>query len=212
MTEPWPFGGTLCAEGHLHFDPAHGLLEVLNPEIGVVARPGEIGAIVATPFPPFRETTILLRYNTQDVVRMIAEPLTCSLRHLPATTNLLGKQRFAVRHDGGWIFPRHVLEALEGVEDVTLPARCGFWAVPGGAAIEVVAHDTPHVRRAIEQSLEARGVPVRELHLVQHQSRLRHPLPLRCDLRETSFSQPVGGQPAELASGLVQLQYATVGG
>ncbi|HEY3231366.1 MAG TPA: AMP-binding protein [Roseiflexaceae bacterium] len=213
MTEPWPFGGTLCAEGHLHFDPAHGLLEVLDPATGAVARAGEIGTIVATPFPPFRETTILLRYNTQDVVRPIAEPLTCSLRHLPATTNLLGKQRLAVRHDGGWTFPRDVLEALEAVEAVPLPARCGFWAVPGGVAVEVVTReDTPGIRRTIAQGLEAGGVPVRELYLVEHCSQLRHPLPLRCDLRETSFSQPVGGRPAELAGELVQPQHAAIGG
>lgn len=61
MTEPWPFGGTLCAEGHLHFEPAHGLLEVLNPATGAPAGAGEVGTIVATPFPPFRETTIVLR-------------------------------------------------------------------------------------------------------------------------------------------------------
>jgi phenylacetate-CoA ligase len=213
MTEPWPFGGTLCAAGHLHFDPAHGLLEVLDPETGAPVRAGEIGTIVATPFPPFRETTILLRYNTQDVVRPIAETLTCSLRHLPATTNLLGKQRLAVHHDGGWIFPRDVLEALEATEALPLPARCGFWAVPGGVAVEVVAQqDRPNLRRAIEQNLEKRGVPVQELSLVEHRSWLRHPLPLRCDLRETSFSQPVGGQPAQLAGELGSSQHAMIGG
>jgi phenylacetate-coenzyme A ligase PaaK-like adenylate-forming protein len=212
MTEPWPFGGTLCAEGHLHFDPAHGLLEVLDPETGRPTRPGDIGTIVATPFPPFRETTILLRYNTQDALRTIAGPLSCALRHMPATSNLLGKQRLAVAHDGGWMFPRDVLEALEATEAVPLPARCGFWAVLGGVAVEVVAQDTPNVRRAVEQSLHARGVPLRKLHLVGHQSQLRHAIPLRCDLREASFSQPVGDRPAVLAGELVPSQHAMIGG
>jgi phenylacetate-coenzyme A ligase PaaK-like adenylate-forming protein len=59
MTESWPFGGTLCADGHPHFEPSHGLLEVLNIETGAPARPGEAGTLVLTPFPPFRETTIV---------------------------------------------------------------------------------------------------------------------------------------------------------
>ncbi len=151
MTEPWPFGGTLCAGGHLHFEPAHGLLEVLNPETGAPARAGEVGTLVLTPFPPFRETTIVLRYDTQDAVRALDGPPTCALRHMPATSNLLGKLRLAVQHDDGWVFPRDVLEALESIEELPLPARCGFWAVPGGMAVEVVAQDTPTVRRAIEQ-------------------------------------------------------------
>lgn len=198
MTEPWPFGASLCPEGHLHFEPSHGLLEVLDLETGAPAQPGAMGAIVATPFPPFRETTIVLRYDTQDVVAPIAGPLTCPLRHLPATTNLQGKLRLAVRHDGGWTFPRDVLEALEAIDAVPLPARCGFWAAPGGVAVEVVASSpATEVRCMVEQSLEARGVPVRELHLVDHPSRLRRPLPLRCDLREASFSAPAARTPAE---------------
>jgi phenylacetate-CoA ligase len=82
-----------------------------------------------------------------------------------------------------------VLEALEAVDDVPLPARCGFWAVPGGVAVEVaVERDTPHIRRTIEHSLEKHGVPVRELYSVEAASKLQRPLPLRCDLRELSFA------------------------
>jgi phenylacetate-CoA ligase len=115
---------------------------------------------------------------------------------MPATSNLLGKLRLAVQHGSGWVFPRDVLEALESIEEMPLPARCGFWAVPGGVAVEVVARDTPTVRHAIELSLQTRGLPVEELHLVGHQSELRCPIRLRGDLRELSFSQPVVGHSA----------------
>jgi len=211
MTEPWPFGGTLCAEGHLHFEPAHGLLELLNPLTGAPADVGEVGTLVLTPFPPFRETTLVLRYDTQDAVRALDGPPTCALRHMPATGNLLGKLRLAVQHNGGWVFPRDVLEALEATEELALPARCGFWAVPGGVAVEVVAQDTPNVRSAIAQSLEAGGVPLEELHLVEHQSQLRHPIPLRGDLRELSFSQPVGGHSTVPVRELASRQLAEIG-
>lgn len=75
MTEIWPFGGHLCPEGHLHFDVSQGLLEVIDPVTGAPAQPGEAGTMVVTPFPPYRETTLLLRYDTQDMVRVISGPL-----------------------------------------------------------------------------------------------------------------------------------------
>jgi phenylacetate-CoA ligase len=186
--ETIPFGGTLCADGHLHFHPSHGMVEVLDPESGAPVHPGEIGTIVATPFPPFRETTMLIRYNTEDLVRAIEGPLTCPLRSLPATSPVLGKLRLAVRHAGGWTCPRDILEAIEAVESVPLPARCGFWATEGGVAVEtLVNQDTPELRRAIGASLEMRGVPLTDLHLVTDRRHLRRPLPLRCDLTEAEF-------------------------
>ncbi|HEX6510458.1 MAG TPA: hypothetical protein VF221_22750, partial [Chloroflexota bacterium] len=115
--------------------------------------------------------------------------LTCDLRTMQATTNTLGKLRLSVRHDGGWTYPRDILEALEATDEVPLPARYGFWAVPGGVAVDVVARNTgPALRGGIQRQLEERGVPVREIHLLEHESRLSHPIPLRCDLREVSFA------------------------
>jgi phenylacetate-CoA ligase len=191
MTETWPLGGQRCSEEHLHYEPTMGMLEVLDPETGAPASGGEAGTIVVTPFPPYRETTILLRYDTQDVVRPLEGPLTCELRNLQATTKLLGKLRLAVRHEGGWTFPRDVLEALEGCEDVPLPARYGLWAVPGGVCVEVVARSTGRaMQRTIETRLEEHGVPVREVRIVDGRVKLRHPMPLRCDLKEALFSVP----------------------
>jgi phenylacetate-CoA ligase len=193
MTETWPVQGQSCPEGHLHFEPTSGMLEVIDPDTGIPVRGGQAGTLVATPLPPYREATILLRYDTQDVVRRIEGPLTCPLRNLPATSPLLGKLRFAVRHEeeGGWTFAREVLEALEGANEVPLPARYGFWAVRGGVGVEVVARRSePRIRRAIEARLEERGVPVRELDLLEHRGQLRRPLPLRCDLKESTFGVP----------------------
>lgn len=201
MTELVPFVGTLCSEGHLHYEPSGGLLEVESLERPGAARPGELGTVVATPLPPFRETTLLLRYNTEDVVRPLAGPLTCNMRTLPATTNLLGKQRLSVLHDGGWTVVRDVIEALESVPAVELPARYGFRAAPGGVAVEVVtrSQDTA-VRRQIEDALLQRDVPLRKLALRADRAELEQPLPLRCDLKETSFAKP--SRPAlRLAAG-----------
>lgn len=188
MTETIPFGGSHCEAGHLHFEPIHGLMEVLDPATANPVAPGELGTLVATPFPPFRETTILLRYDTRDAVRVLAEAPTCSRAGAPATGPIEGKLDFVVRHAEGWTTPRDVLEALEARDDVPLPARCGLWGVAGGVAVEVVVPDAgPVAHRAIGQSLESRGVPVRELYLRDRANQLTRPLPLRCDLREAAF-------------------------
>jgi phenylacetate-coenzyme A ligase PaaK-like adenylate-forming protein len=201
MTETWPLAGTRCSQGHLHFEPSQALLEVLDPDTQASSAPGEPGTAVVTPLPPYRETTLLLRYDTEDVVRALdAVPLTCELRNIPATSDVQGKLRLAARHEYGWTFPRDVLEVLEGMEEVPLPARCGFWAVPGGVAVEVlVRSDSLEVKRQIAQHLEDGGIPLRELNLVTDGRALRNPLPLRCDLREASFST---GQAEPLSAGI----------
>jgi phenylacetate-coenzyme A ligase PaaK-like adenylate-forming protein len=191
MTELVPFGGTLCPQGHLHYEPSGGLIEVLSLDLSGPALPGEPGTVVATPFPPYRDTTLLLRYNTEDVVRTVEGRLTCSMRALPATSHLLGKQKLSVRHEHGWTLVRDVIESLECVRAVPLPARYGFSPAPGGVAVEVVTRDsTAATRREIEDNLHERGVPLRRLTLCADRSELERPLPLRCDLKETSFAKP----------------------
>jgi phenylacetate-CoA ligase len=195
MTETWPFSGLRCSGSHLHFEPTVGMMEMIDPETSAPASQNEAGSIVVTPLPPYRDTTILLRYDTEDLVRSIEGPLACELQHLPATSPLLGKRRMAVHHEGGWTFPRDVLEALETCDEVRLPARYGFWAAPRGVAVEVVARgDAPSIRHAIERRLEERGVPIRELHLVENRTALQRPVPLRCDLKEVLFDMPSAHQ------------------
>jgi acyl-CoA synthetase (AMP-forming)/AMP-acid ligase II len=201
MTETWPVTGSCCPDGHLHFEASTGLLEVWNLDTDAPARPGEVGTLVVTPLPPYRDTTLILRYNTEDMVRVLDGPLTCALRHLPAVSNVLGKRRLAVRHDQGWTYPREVLEALEGVDAVPLPARCGFWAAPGGVAVAVVARRTDAAtRRIVAARLEAHGVPVRALQLVDDPAQVPHALPLRCDLQELSFAGSGGSSVADLTA------------
>ena len=197
MTELAPFGGNICSGGHLHFEPSVGLVEVSSLDTTRPASPGEPGQLLATPLPPFRDTTLLLRYATDDVVSAIEGPFTCDMRDTPATGQLLGKRRFSVRHDGGWTTPRDVVEALEADPTVPLPARYGFSPVSGGVAVEVLTRsDHPGVRKAVWSRLVDRGVPVRDVRVVTNRERLCQPVPLRADLREVSFA---GSFPAPQA-------------
>jgi phenylacetate-CoA ligase len=187
LTELVPFNGQQCGEGHVHFEPTSGLAEVIDPETGDPAGPGELGTIVATPFRPYRDTTVLLRFDTGDAVRALAAKPSCELRNLPATGPLLGKLSGAVRHDGGWSFTRDIAEALEDVDAVPLPARYGYAAAAGGVAVEVLARpgaDEGAARRAVGEALEARGVPLRSLSIVDTPARIGNPVKLRCDFDE----------------------------
>jgi phenylacetate-coenzyme A ligase PaaK-like adenylate-forming protein len=177
VTALLPWGGTRRADGNLEFGLLPGLLEVINPDTAAPAQPGEIGTIVATPFLPYRETMLLLRFDTQDVVR--------ALNGGSVTTPVLGKLSLSARHNKGWTFQREVQEALEVVEEVPLPAHYGFWAVPGGVAVEVlVRKNTADARRKLEARLIEGGVPVAELRLVESLGQLQRPIPLRCDERD----------------------------
>lgn len=188
ISEAWPVGGTLCEQGHLHVDPMSGLVEVLDPESGQPVAPGEVGTLVLTPFAPYREAMVILRYNTEDLVQTLAPPCTCSLRHQPATGPLLGKARLSVHHRHGWTTPRSVLEALEGLAILPLPARAGFWAHEDGVAVEVaVAAPSPEAHAQIMAALWAQNIPVRALYLRTSPAHLINPLPWRGDLLEQSF-------------------------
>jgi phenylacetate-CoA ligase len=189
MTELSPFGGAQCSQGHLHFEPSAGLLEVIGLDTRAPTDPSQPGTIVATPFGPYRETTLLIRYDTEDVVQALPEGLTCDLRGLPATSHLLGKRQFTVRHEAGWCFPRDVVEALESIDAVPLPARYGVKATTCGVEVEAVATGDHHsTRRRLVDELEERGIPVKGLRLVGDSRQLDEPRPVRADLHEGALS------------------------
>lgn len=177
MSETWGTGGWVCPAGSLHFEYT-GLWEFLDPDTYAPAADGEVATCVATPLPPFREAMLLLRYDTEDLVRPLAA-CPCGFAS-QVTTKLLGKRHRAVRHADGWTTPRDVLEALEGVDAVRLPARCGFWAEDGGVAVEVVA--PAGARAAIGDALAAHGVPLRRLILRDSRDALERAYPLRVDM------------------------------
>jgi phenylacetate-coenzyme A ligase PaaK-like adenylate-forming protein len=190
LTETLPLGGVPCSHGHLHFESSHGLVEVIAMESGARAQAGELGTLVLTPFPPFRETTLLLRYDTEDLVRPVAGPLSCELQSLStATSRVEGKRRQAIRTASGHVCPRQILEALEALDVVPLPAHYAARPIAGGLAIEILVREaTTATERHVREALEEAGVPLRSLRLVENRLRLQAPLSRRSDLREPAFA------------------------
>jgi phenylacetate-CoA ligase len=190
ITELMPLGGMQCEEGHLHFEPSQGLVEVVGVHTRLPALPGEVGTLVATPFPPYRDTTLLLRYNTEDLVKALPHSLTCSLRNFPATSAVLGKLRLCYQtKEGNWIFQRTILEALEANLHIPLPARYAVQYTSEGVKLQIVTkQESEKIKEIIIEDLHHAGIHVQSLSLVTDQSKLVNPIRLRCDLRESFFN------------------------
>jgi phenylacetate-coenzyme A ligase PaaK-like adenylate-forming protein len=191
LTETLPFGARVCRDGHLHFEATNGLLELINPFTGRRAEPGDDATTVATPLPPVRETTLLLRYDTEDIVEVLPAELDCELRHQPACSRVKGKLAGCARlDDGRLVTPRQVVEALEASPHVPLPARYGLRSCGDGVAVETVVrnHADAQARRDVAERLLDAGVPLRELRMIDDPGELSRPMPLRGDLREPTHS------------------------
>jgi phenylacetate-coenzyme A ligase PaaK-like adenylate-forming protein len=193
MTEIFPVGGLMCRDGHLHITSEQGFSEVLSLEDHRPAQPGEIGTIVTTPFFPYRETTLLLRLVTGDVVRTVGGELTCELASLPATSPILGKASHAVRTDDGWLLTRDFLEVLDGEAEVPLPSRFVVQTTHEGLDVHVLTSAVDkEVAGRIQAGLHEAGVPVRRVHLHDGRSTMPPSIPLRVDLQEASYRQEDG--------------------
>ena len=68
------------AGGGYHFNEADLLAEIVDPETGLTAAPGDEGELVFTTLT--REAMPLIRYRTKDVSRLIPEPCQCGAKAL----------------------------------------------------------------------------------------------------------------------------------
>jgi phenylacetate-CoA ligase len=194
MTEIYPLGGLLCRQGHIHLSPEQGLMEVLGLDDLRPAGHGEAGVLVATPFFPYRETTLLFRYATGDVVRLLdGATLTCEMAALPAVSPVLGKASHCPEVDGRRIFTRDILEVLESDPAVPLPARYAVERDSDGISLHVMARSTdPRVAARLGAAAEEGGLPLRRLRLHDSLNAMPPPVPTRAELTEATFTRPDG--------------------
>ncbi|MFJ4961112.1 Phenylacetate-coenzyme A ligase [Streptomyces sp. ADI96-02] len=186
MTEAVPSGGTPCTEGHLHHTTEFGHMEIVDPVTHQPTPPGAVGIIVQTPYVPYRDCTLLLRYATGDLVRRPEAEPTCELAHLPATSLILGR----------WSGPRSVavptrsvLNLLESEPDIPLPARYALVDRPAGPVLHVLVRRTPAAAllgRLHERATTA-GLALDGIVLHDDPATLPPTGPVRADLREHTF-------------------------
>ena len=85
MTEIWPLGGRRCRAGHVHFESAQGLIEVVDPDTGGPAGARGSGRHArgdAIPTVPPDHAPASLRHRgprppSSSVVRLRAAPTAC---------------------------------------------------------------------------------------------------------------------------------------
>ncbi|WP_446039293.1 phenylacetate--CoA ligase family protein [Streptomyces sp. SID1121] len=191
MTESIPSGGMPCTEGHLHHTTEFGHLEILDPVTHEPTPPGAVGVIVQTPYVPYRDCTLLLRYATGDLVARPETEPTCELAHLPATSPVLGR----------WSGPRSVavptrsvLNLLESEPDVPLPARYALADGPGAddpvsTVLHVLVRRLPATALLgrLEERATAAGLALDAIVLHDDPATLPPTGPVRADLREHTF-------------------------
>jgi phenylacetate-CoA ligase len=186
MTETFPLAGLVCSEGHLHVAADQGLVEVLDPVSFRPTEPGDVGMLVITPYPPYRETMPLLRLATGDMVRRLESSPSCELAGLPATSPLLGRASSSPASQHGAVYQRQVLELLEGQTEIPLPARYALRPVPAGLQLNVlIGRSAPELQRRLEDEILRRRLPI--VDVVVHYDLETMPKPefARALLRET---------------------------
>jgi phenylacetate-CoA ligase len=192
MTETLPVAGQACRHGHLHIPADQGYVEVLDPVTQLPAAPGAVGVLTVTPYVVYRDTTTLLRYRTEDLVRMppAGNTLECELADVPATSRILGRHLTDATGDDV-ITTRDVLEILQAECDIPLPTRFAVTQESLGTTLSVVAPAADAGLTArLEQRIADAALPVRDLRFVGEPADLPASCHLRTDLREPTFARP----------------------
>jgi phenylacetate-coenzyme A ligase PaaK-like adenylate-forming protein len=191
MTEIVPVAGQVCSQGHLHIPSDQGHVEVLDPVSHLPAAPGTVGVLTVTPYLVYRNTTMLLRYLTGDLVRVLeTKGLDCEMAGIPATSRILG------RMTAGAVTTRDLLDLLQAERALPLPSRYALDETARGSVLHVVAGRVSRSLLArLEERAAALALPLHGIVLVGDAAELPRPCPVRADLRETSF-EPRGVERA----------------
>lgn len=186
MTETVPSGGTPCTEGHLHHTTEFGHLEILDPVTHTPTPPGDVGIIVQTPYVPYRDCTLLLRYATGDLVRLPGSTAECELAHLPATSPVLGRWTGPLSRE---ITTWSVLNLLEAEPDIPLPARYALVDEAPGPRLHVLVRRLPAagLLGRLEDRATAAGLALDAVVLHDDPAAMPRTGPVRADLRERTF-------------------------
>lgn len=101
--------------GH-HVFADHFLIEIIDPETGMPALPGEEGELVATHLT--REGMPLVRFKQGDITRIETEQCPCG-RTTQRIMAVIGRVDHMMKIKGTSVYPQQIEEALLGVAGVT---------------------------------------------------------------------------------------------
>jgi len=117
LAEIGPTFAAECTEkAGLHFVEDHYLLEVLDPKTKEPLGEGEKGVLVITHLS--REGTPMIRYWTNDIVKLEYEKCGCGRTHVRAVGGVLGRADDMVVYKGENIYPTQIEEVVRAFEEL----------------------------------------------------------------------------------------------
>jgi phenylacetate-CoA ligase len=118
LAEVGPTFASECeAKAGLHWAEDHHLIEVLYPNTREPVRPGELGVLVITHLT--REATPMLRYWTNDIARVIADPCACGRTHARSPGGILGRLDDLVIFKGAKFYPAQVEKVVRSFAELS---------------------------------------------------------------------------------------------
>lgn len=161
LAEIGPTFAAECKEkAGLHFVEDHYLLEVLDPETKEPLSPGEKGVLVITHLS--REATPMIRYWTNDIVKLEDEKCGCGRTHVRAVGGILGRADDMIVFKGENIYPTQVEEVVRSFKElsneykivVTKDRKTGI-VKEVKAIVEVVSdkYDIQHLKTKVAKAL-----------------------------------------------------------
>lgn len=118
LAEIGPTFAAECQEkAGLHFVEDHYLLEVLDPKTQEPLGPGEEGVLVITHLS--REATPMIRYWTNDIVKLEDEKCGCGRTHIRAVGGILGRADDMIVFKGENIYPTQVEEVVRSFKELS---------------------------------------------------------------------------------------------
>lgn len=104
------------AKAGLHFIEDHSLVEAVNKDTGQKCAPGELGVLVLTHLT--MEATPLLRYWTNDYVRLDYNKCACGRTHLRAAGGILGRADDMIIYKGENFYPVQVEKVVRSFKEL----------------------------------------------------------------------------------------------
>ncbi len=99
-----------------HFCEDHLIIEVVDPQTKAPVEEGEIGVAVYTDLT--REATPLVRYWTNDLVRISREPCKCGRTHARMVGGILGRADDQINLKGAKFYPTQIEQIVRSFEEL----------------------------------------------------------------------------------------------
>ena len=147
LAEIGPTCASECREkAGIHFVEDHVLVEVVNGDTRQRCAPGELGVLVLTHLT--KEATPLLRYWTNDYVRLDYNRCACGRTHQRAVGGILGRADDMIIYKGENFYPIQVEKVVRSFKEVSDEYKIRL-TTDQRTGIDVVTVVTEHVAETV---------------------------------------------------------------